>query len=133
MKKEDIPQDESSLAQKQMKELCYAVGEDGKYSTGLSTGWEAKTIALDLTMEEILQRAEIAKKEVYQGEKSPIYYFMIISKMDLPILAGYMGMAKWRIKRHFKPNVFKNLKESVLKQYADVFDMDIQKLTNFNE
>lgn len=133
MKKKDIPQDKGRLSEKNMKELCYAVDEDGKYSTGLSTGWEPKTIALDLTMEDILKRAEIAKEKVYKGETSPIEYFMIISKMDLGILAGYMGMARWRVKRHFKPKVFKKIKESTLEQYADVFDIDVKKIINFNE
>lgn len=133
MKKEDIPQDKSSLGEKGMKELCYAVGEDGKYDTGLSTGWEPKTIALDLTMEDILKRAAIAKEEVLAGKKSPIYYFMIFSKMDLGILSGYMGMAKWRIKCHFKPRRFKKIKHTTLEQYADVFDIDVNQLINFNE
>lgn len=132
MKKEDIPQDDSTLQEKNMRELCYAVDKDGKYSTGLSTGWEPKTIALELTMEDIYKRAEEAKKEVLAGKKSPIYYYMLISKMDLGILAGYMGIAKWRVKRHFKPKVFKKMNNQLIEQYADVFDIEKEKLTNFN-
>lgn len=133
MKKEDIPQDEGSLAEKDMRELCYAVDKDGKYSTGLSSGWKPKTVALDLTMEAIKEKAESAKKEVYQGKRSPIYYFMIISKMDLKILAGYMGKARWRIKRHFKPKVFNKLTPEILKKYAEVFDIQLNRIKNFNE
>lgn len=133
MKEENIPQDKSTLAQKNMRELCYAVGKDGKYATGLSSGWEPKSIALDLTMEDILKRAEIAKKEVYAGAKSPIYYFMIITKMDVGILSGYMGKSKWKIKRHFDPKVFKRLPQETIEQYADVFDIETSQITNFNE
>jgi len=133
MKQEDIPQDHSTLSQKNMRELCYAVGKNGKYSTGLSTGWEPKSIALDLTLEAINKQAEIAKQEVYDGKKSPLYYFMIVSKMDLGILAGYMGKSKWRIKRQQKPSVFKKLNDSKLQAYADVFDIAIEKIKHFNE
>ena len=47
MKKEEIPQDESNLSKSNVKELCYATDENGNYTTGLSTGWEPKTIALE--------------------------------------------------------------------------------------
>lgn len=133
MKKENIPQDKSTLSQKNMRELCYAVDKDGKYATGLSTGWEPKTIALDLTMEDIVKRATIAKEEVYVGKYSPIYYFMIVTKMDLGVLAGYMGKSKWKIKRHFKPGIFKKLNIEIIKKYADVFDIEASQITKFNE
>ena len=133
MRKDDIPQDDSKLSDKSMKELCYAVDKNGNYTTGLSTGWEAKSIALDLTIKNLDQQIEEAKNEVLKGQKSPIYYFMIREKMDIGILAGYMSRPKWIIKRHFKPHVFEKLKKSTVKKYADIFSVDETKLTNFNE
>lgn len=133
MRKDDIPQDDSKLSDKNMKELCYAVDKNGNYTTGLSTGWEAKSIALDLTIKNLDQQIEEAKNEVLKGQKSPIYYFMIREKMDIGILAGYMSRPKWIIKRHFKPHVFEKLKKSTVKKYADIFSVDETKLTNFNE
>lgn len=133
MRKDDIPQDDSKLSDKNMKELCYAVDKNGNYTTGLSTGWEAKSIALDLTIKNLDKQIEEAKNEVLKGQKSPIYYFMIREKMDIGILAGYMSRPKWIIKRHFKPHVFEKLKKSTVKKYADIFSVDETKLTNFNE
>jgi hypothetical protein len=133
MKTKDIPQDKSELAEKNMRELCYAVDHSGKYATGLSTGWEPKSIALSLTMEDIYHRAAIAKEEVIQGKKSPIYYFMIICKMDIGILAGYMGKSKWRVKRHFKPGSFAKLDKKTIQNYADVFNIEVNKIIHFNE
>ncbi|RFC54908.1 hypothetical protein [Brumimicrobium aurantiacum] len=133
MRKDDIPQDDSKLSDKNMKELCYAVDKNGNYTTGLSTGWEAKSIALDLTIKNLDQQIEEAKNEVLKGQKSPIYYFMIREKMDIGILAGYMSRPKWIIKRHFKPHVFEKLKISTVKKYADIFSVDETKLTKFNE
>ena len=47
MDKKDIPQDHSALVN-YIKELCYAVGEDGQYTTANSTGWDVKTNALNV-------------------------------------------------------------------------------------
>lgn len=133
MKKSEIPQDRSKLEDKNIREVNYAVDKDGKYVTGLSTGWEPKSIALDLTMENLNEQIEEARKEVLQGKKSPIYYYMWLTKMDLSVLAGYFGRSRWVIKRHFKPRVFKKLKKEVIEKYADIFEIDVNKLVNFNE
>ena len=133
MKKDSIPQDESSLASKDMKEVCYAVDENGEYSTALSTGWKPKTIALEVTMNDLNERIESAKKSVLDDKKSPIVYFMERSRMDWSILASYMGKPKWIIKRHAKPKVFKKLKDTVIKEYAEVFEIEVNELKNFNE
>ena len=61
MKKEEIPQDESNLSKSNVKELCYATDENGNYTTGLSTGWEPKTIALENSINAINERIEEAK------------------------------------------------------------------------
>jgi hypothetical protein len=48
--------------------------------------------------------------------------------MDLPILASYVGIWKWRVKRHFRPAVFNNLNNKTLQKYADVFEVTIEEL-----
>lgn len=133
MKKDEIPQDASRLKEKNMKELCYAVDEKGRYSTGLSSGWEPKSIALDVTMENLNQEIEEAKQDVMNGNKSPIYYFMLRSKMDLSILASYIEKPKWVVRRHFRPKHFNKLKKSTLDKYAKIFDVDVNELKNINE
>ncbi len=50
--------------------------------------------------------------------------------MDLTILSSYVGMWKWRVKRHFKPTVFAKLSDSTLKKYADAFEISIAELKN---
>src|SRR5690606_2865012 len=133
MKANQVPQDQSSLSKKSLKELCYAVDEDGKYTTALSSGWEPKTVALDGSMQLIQQRIEQAKHLVVNGQASPIVYFMEKSKMDLSILASYVSMWKWRVKRHFNPKVFAKLSNRTLKKYADIFEISVEELKNFKE
>lgn len=98
MKKDAVPQDESSLSKKNIQELCYAVDESGRYTTVLSKGWEPKSLAMEESLQDIKERAEEARKGVKAGVLSPIAYFMEINKMDIGILAGYVGMWRWRVK-----------------------------------
>lgn len=128
MKKEEVPQDKSNLESANFRELCYAIDENGEYTTEKSTGWEPKTIALKNAMEVIQERIFDAKKRVEEGKTSPIEYYMELHKMDIGILSEYVGMWKWRVKRHFNPKVFKKLRKRTLQKYADVFDVSIKEL-----
>ena len=130
MEKEKVPQDKSNLTKNNVKELLYATDENGNYTTTLSTGWEPKTIALSNSIDEINERIAEAKMQVETGEASPICYFMEVNKMDLTILASYVGLWKWRVKRHFKPTVFAKLNDKILKKYADAFDISVDQLKN---
>ena len=123
MKKSDVPQDKSNF-----KDLYYAVDDNGNYTTATSTGWDPKKIASDNAMQEIKERTERAKARVINGETSPIEYFMEMHKMDLSILSSYAGIWKWRVKRHFRPSIFKKLSQRTLKKYADAFDISIDQL-----
>src|SRR5688572_23047808 len=131
MKKEQVPQDEGNLSKSKMREVVYAIDENGNYTTELSTGWEPKSIALSNSIDEINIRIEKAKEDVKSGIASPIVYFMELNKMDLGILAGYVGMWRWRVKRHFKPTLFKRLNDKILDKYATVFDITLGELKNF--
>lgn len=131
MKKEDVPQDNSNLSKSNVKELCYAVDDKGNYTTELSSGWEPKTIALQKSIEDINERIEQARLDVQNNKVSPILYFMELSKMDLAILADYVGMWKWRVKRHFKPSVFSKLNNNIISKYAEAFSISLEELKNF--
>jgi hypothetical protein len=133
MRKEDVPQDKGNLESANFKELCYAVDKDGKYTTTNSTGWDPKTIALDNAIQDINERVEVAKQKVLNGATSPIEYYMELHKMDVPILASYAGMWGWRVKRHFKPSVFKNLSDKILSKYATVFEISVEELKQIKE
>lgn len=132
MKKEEVPQDKSNLASANIKEMVYAVNEKGEYTTTLSSGWDPKTIALDNAIKDIEERVANAKERVLKNQTSPIEYYMELHKMDVPVLASYVGFWQWRVKRHFKPKVFKKLKEKTLQKYADVFEISLNELKNID-
>jgi hypothetical protein len=107
MKKEDVPQDLSSLG-KITKEVCYATDESGKYVTELSRGWDIKITALDTAWDDVEQRIAAARQIVLTNEASPLLFFMEKGLMDISILAGYTGFWKWQIKRHLTNYLRKN-------------------------
>ena len=131
MKKKELPQDKSAL-KNFTREVCYVKNDTGNYETGLSEGWEVKSAALDKAWEEIERRTEEAKQDVLDGKVSPIAYFIELKLMDLPVVAGYTGFRKWQIKRHKRVRVFKKLSEKKLQIYADVFEVSLDDLKNFN-
>jgi hypothetical protein len=131
MKKDEIPQDPSPL-DKFTKEVCYAVDETGEYTTALSRGWQVKADALGITWEEAQARTAKAREKVRNGEASPILFFIELNMMDLPIVAAYTGFWQWTVKRHLKPDVFKNLSDKKLQKYAEVFDITVEELKNAN-
>jgi hypothetical protein len=130
MKKEDLPQEPGALS-RLTRELCYVKNEEGKYETALSKGWDIKKEALDSAWIEVNDRVEEARKAVAAGEKSPIYYFMELSLMDVGVLSGYTGFFSFFIKRHLRPSVFKNLSDIKLEKYARAFDITVEELKNF--
>lgn len=128
MKKKEVPQDKSNLETANFRELCYAIDDNGEYTTENSSGWEPKTVALSNAIEEINERIEEAENRVVAGKTSPIEYYMELHKMDVGILASYVGFWQWKVKRHFKPSVFKKLSDKTLKKYAEVFEISVGEL-----
>jgi hypothetical protein len=113
MKKEQVPQDLSSLG-KITKEVCYVTDSSGKYVTQLSSGWDVKIKALDTAWEDIEKRIAAAKQKVLQDNASPLLFFMEYRLMDTGILADYTGFWQWQIKRHLK--------------YAEAFNVKVEDL-----
>ncbi|MBQ4821335.1 hypothetical protein [Aquimarina sp. MMG016] len=130
MKKEEVPQDQSSFSHTNMKEVVYAVDKEGKYGKALSSGWEAKTMALNESLELIEEKVLETVQKIKQGELSPIAYYMEVQRMDPVVLSGYVGMWQWRVKRHLKAKVFNRLRERTLQKYADAFEITLSELKN---
>jgi hypothetical protein len=74
------------------------------------------------------ERLEAVKQRVEAGMVSPIAYFMERSLMEIPMLAAYMALPKWRVRMHLKPRVFARLKPALLEKYASVFDISVPQL-----
>ena len=127
MKVEEVPQDNGMIGD-YGHEVCYAVDGNGKYTLAPSLGWEAKNIVNDQAWAMIAAETARAHRLVQSGELSPLAYYQASHQMDVCLLASYVGMARWRVKRHRRPKVFARLSERILSRYATVFKVSVVQL-----
>ncbi len=132
MKKEDVPQYDENLLNG-IKEIQYAVDENGNYTEVKSPGWEPKNIALKQALNLADEIIEDARLQVLEGKKSPLFFYMHLKQMDLKILKEESGFPKFRIKRHFNPAVFKKLNNKILTKYSDIFGISKKELLKVPE
>ena len=111
-----------------LTELCYVTDDEGNYTTRLSSGWEVKNVALEVSLGRLQEQIDEAKADVLEGRKSPIVYYMLLNRMDWAVLADAMHRWQWVIKRHAKPSVFKKLSTKTLQKYAEVFGITVEEL-----
>lgn len=128
----EVPQDKKEFkdGDKAPKKVMYVTQADGSYTQTQSAGWEAENLALEQAWDEISRQEEEQKENVRKGISSPIAYYMVKHRMDLPILASYAGKWQWQVKRHLKPNVFKKLDDKMLSKYASIFNISVEELKN---
>jgi len=62
MKIKDVPQDGKILTQSEVRDVCYAVDENGDYKQVISVGWDPKNEAIDYAWETIREECEEIKK-----------------------------------------------------------------------
>jgi len=128
MKKEEVPQDNKYLGETTLRDIYYAVDEQGVYCPVSSVGWDVKNEALSLTWEAITEDAENIRQQVLAGEKSPLAYHMETHLLNAGILSSYSGIPKKTIKKHLLPAAFALLDEAVLQRYAGVLNMTVEEL-----
>lgn len=127
MRRRETPQDEDST-HAGVRKLLYAVDEDGRYTHVRSAGWEVEATATRTALEEIERLRDDAWQRARDGLASPLEVHMHDCRMDLPLLAGASGIARWRVRRHFDPRRFERLPRRVLRRYAEALGLDIERL-----
>ena len=110
----------------------YKMDENGNYTHSLLANWGNKEIVNNSSWEIVKERIKDAKDKVRSGSISPIAYYMEKCLTDIKTLSLYVGIPKWRIKRHLKPAKFKKLNDVVLQKYADFFQIPLQQLKDID-
>ncbi len=126
MKRKDVPQDKGLFGP--WHGINYAVDDRGRYTRVPSAGWAAQSIANKLSWAPFKEAAAQARRAVKDGRKSPLAYYMACHLMDAALLARYVGLPAWRVKRHLRPDIFRKLKPGLIRRYAEVFGMDADEL-----
>ena len=130
MKFDEVPQDEAFLQEGKIRDLCYVVDKDGHYTSVLSKGWTPKNDALKMAWNQIYEHAEETRFMVLDGKLSPIALYMELNIMDLAILANYMELPKWKVRRHLKMKGFKKLNTEMLSKYAEALNITATDLVD---
>jgi hypothetical protein len=128
MKVEEVPQDAGFFGKSDVRDIYYALDEEGNYRQVPSTGWNPKTEALALTWENISEEAEAVRQEVLTGKKSPLAYHMEMRLFSVGILASYADLPKKTVRKHLQPEEFARLDDAQLQKYAYVLNMTIEAL-----
>ena len=126
MRKENVPQDMGLAGP--MREVVYAVGEDGRYEAVASYGWDPKTVALSQAWDLILKELNAIRARVEAGELSPLAWHMTRHQMEPALLAKYVRINRWRIRLHLKAGPFRRLKPVLLERYAVALGIDVADL-----
>jgi len=126
MKKQDVPQDKQSLDSE--RKLIYAVDDDGRYVGVQSSGWDVSDTSFKMYWAHVGRTLVEARQRVESGERSALYYWMRVHQLTESMLADYVGMWKWRVKRHLRPQVFAKLKPAVLARYAAALQTPVEQL-----
>ncbi len=133
MKTKDVPQDLKYYRGTVIRDLNYAVDEDGCYKAVISDGWEAKTDALDAAWDEVHELCDAILNRVKAGETSLLEYYATKNLMTIELLSSYTGLSKRKIRKHFNPRIFSELDDSTLDLYAEVLRITKEELTRMPE
>jgi hypothetical protein len=132
MKDKEVPQDDANMMRGKFREPVYSLDKDGNYTVVKSVGWDPKNTVMQQAWDNINEKVEETKQKVINGQLSPIAFYMEKNIMDVGLLSKYMGLWRWTVKKHLKPKHFNKLSTDQLAQYADIFNITIEQLTDIN-
>ncbi len=127
MKKNQVPQDDANLLQGKSRDLQYAIGEDGKYTTVKSVGWEPKNVVLQQTWQDINDDLQKIKELVKDEKYSPLYYHMKKHLLNKRMLAKYAGVSVFKVWFHIKPKGFSKLSNKDKEKYKKALNIPQEK------
>ena len=110
------------------RRAMYARGKDGRIVIVPSRGGEVDETVTLQALDRIKELTEEARARVLAGKSSPLEYWMYAQRLDLPQLSQVTGLWQWRIRRHFRPDIFSRLSTEILENYAWVMGITVEQL-----
>jgi hypothetical protein len=131
MRERDVPQEgNATLAGK--RKAVYAVGDDGRLRIVQSRGWEVEEVVTRQALDDLERRAQEGRSRVLAGRSSPLEYHMYRARMDVALLSQATGLWRWRVRRHFRPEIFARLPRALRQRYADALGITLEALTRLD-
>lgn len=133
MKKEDVPQDLLYFKDNVIRDLMYAVDENGHYTPVVSDGWSVKNDAVGAVWEDIREQCEEIRRQVLAKEASPLAYHLKKSLQNVGMLAAYAEVPKRKIRKHLQYDEFMKTDAETLQKYADALRITVEELKRVDE
>jgi hypothetical protein len=131
MRERDVPQEGNATLDGKRKAV-YAVGDDGRLHIVESRGWEVEETVTRQALEDLERRAQEARKRFLARRSSPLEYHMYRARMDVALLSQATGLWRWRVRRHFRPEVFARLPQRLRQRYADALGIALDALSRLD-
>lgn len=133
MKINEVPQDGEILKGTPVRDVCYALDEDGNYKEVISVGWDPKNDAINFAWSAINEETEKIRQEVISGRQSPLSYHLSRLVMTPEILAQYTVFSKRDVKKFCnKPEVFFKLSYDDLSKLAAGLNISVEQLISLD-
>ncbi|NCB98664.1 MAG: hypothetical protein EOM36_09945 [Bacteroidia bacterium] len=133
MKINEVPQDGEILKGTPVRDVCYALDEDGNYKEVISVGWDPKNDAINFAWSAITEESEKIRQEVISGRQSPLSYHLSRLVMTPEILAQYTGFSRRDVKRFCnKPEIFFKLSYDDLSKLAAGLNITVEQLISLD-
>jgi len=120
---------DNELIYKYNRELFYHFDKETGFTQEVDYQNPNNQVIIKQSWDAAEQRLNEVKQLVIIGKLSPIAYYMEKILMEVPMLAAYMEISGWRVRRHLKSRVFKKLNQKILARYAAIFGITIEQLT----
>jgi hypothetical protein len=91
--------------------------------------WQPVNVVNAQAWQEIEKNIAASKDKIAAGRVSCLHYYMTANQMDTGLLAQYTGQRRWQVFLHLVPFFFKRLPASILKKYAELFQISPDDLT----
>lgn len=108
--------------------ILYVEKENGKVAPMQTGSYLTKNFLDDYQLKR-RHLEENLRRELEQGSKSPIHYFMVLEDLTLSELAARVGLRKGKVTKHLEARHYRQLKPEVLQKYADVFNVSTDEMT----
>jgi hypothetical protein len=122
--------DDNELIYKYNRELFYHFDKETGFTQKIDYQNPNNQVIIKQSWDAAAQRLDEVKQQVIIGKLSPVAYYMEKILMEVPMLAAYVEIPKWRVRRHMKSKVFNRLSPELLEKYASVFDITVEQLKN---
>jgi hypothetical protein len=124
----DTSSGENELIYTYNRELFYHFDKEKGFTQKVDYQNPNNQVIIKQSWDAAEQRLEEVKQMVMIGKLSPVAYYMEKILREVPMLAAYMEISKWRVKRHMRSNVFKKLKPEIIEKYAAIFGISADQL-----